>query len=197
MVFHKYKLIVVGIPKNASSSLSDVLKNKTDNSHDHRTLIDEYNYNDSDLLSTYTSLAVVRNPYDRFFSGVHQIRRDATENNNLTVQEVIEQEIYYKEQGINEAFYTQNQFIYLGKILLVDKIIKYENLHEEWKNFTEEYNKTAEYKIKKVLPFSNTTKNKKSWTEEFKTLTQDQLDLINTMYERDFKLFGYEMIEKV
>jgi len=197
MVFHKYKLIVVGIPKNASSSLSDVLKNKTDNSHDHRTLIDEYNYNDADLLSTYTSLVVVRNPYDRFFSGVHQIRRDATENNNLTVQEIIEQEIFYKEQGINEVFYTQNQFIYLGKILLVDKIIRYENLHEEWKKFVEEYNKTAEYKIKKVLPFSNTTKDKKHWTEEFKTLTQDQLDLINTMYERDFKLFGYEMIEKV
>jgi hypothetical protein len=188
---------VVGIPKNASSSLSDVLKNKTDNSHDHRTLIDEYNYNDADLLSTYTSLVVVRNPYDRFFSGVHQIRRDATENNNLTVQEIIEQEIFYKEQGINEVFYTQNQFIYLGKILLVDKIIRYENLHEEWKKFVEEYNKTAEYKIKKVLPFSNTTKDKKHWTEEFKTLTQDQLDLINTMYERDFKLFGYEMIEKV
>ena len=197
MIFHKYKLIVVGIPKNASSSLSDILKNKTDNSHDHRTLIDEYNYNDADLLSTYTSLVVVRNPYDRFFSGVHQIRRDATENNNLTVQEIIEQEIFYKEQGINEVFYTQNQFIYLGKILLVDKIIRYENLHEEWKKFVEEYNKTAEYKIKKVLPFSNTTKDKKHWTEEFKTLTQDQLDLINTMYERDFKLFGYEMIEKV
>jgi hypothetical protein len=197
MVFHKYKLIVVGIPKNASSSLSDVLRNKTDNSHDHRTLIDEYNYNDSDLLSTYTSLAVVRNPYERFFSGVHQIRRDATENNNLTVQEVIEQEIYYKEQRINKVFYTQNQFIYLGKILLVDKIIRYENLHEEWKKFVEEYNKTAEYKIKKVLPFSNTTKDKKHWTEEFKTLTQDQLDLINTMYECDFKLFGYEMIEKI
>jgi hypothetical protein len=197
MIFHKYKLIVVGIPKNASSSLSDILKNKTDNSHDHRTLIDEYNYNDADFLSTYTSLVVVRNPYDRFFSGVHQIRRDATENNNLTVQEIIEQEIFYKEQGINEVFYTQNQFIYLGKILLVDKIIRYENLHEEWKKFVEEYNKTAEYKIKKVLPFSNTTKDKKHWTEELKNLTQDQLDLINTMYERDFKLFGYEMIEKV
>ena len=71
------------------------------------------------------------------------------------------------------------------------------DINEEWKNFTEEYNKTAEYKIKKVLPFSNTTKDKKHWTEELKNLTQDQLDLINTMYERDFKLFGYEMIEKV
>ena len=196
MIFHKYKLIVVGITKNASSSIYDLLKNKTDNSHDHRTLIDEYTYNDDDLLSTYTSIAVVRNPYDRFFSACNQIRRNDLESNNLTIQEVIEQAIFYRN-GIDEVFYTQNQFIYLGKILLVDKIIKYENLHEEWKNFTEEYNKTAEYKIKKVLPFSNTTKDKKHWTEELKSLTQDQLDLINTMYERDFKLFGYEMIEKV
>ena len=196
MIFHKYKLIVVGITKNASSSIHDLLKNKTDNSHDHRTLIDEYTYNDDDLLSTYTSIAVVRNPYDRFFSACNQIRRNDLESNNLTIQEVIEQAIFYRN-GIDEVFYTQNQFIYLGKILLVDKIIKYENLHEEWKNFTEEYNKTAEYKIKKVLPFSNTTKDKKHWTEELKSLTQDQLDLINTMYERDFKLFGYEMIEKV
>jgi hypothetical protein len=187
---------VVGIPKNASSSIHDLLKNKTDNSHDHLTLIDEYNYNDADLLSTYTSIAIVRNPYDRFFSACNQIRRNHEENNNLTIQEVIEQAIYYRN-GIDEVFYTQNQFIYLGKILLVDKIIKYENLHKEWKNFTEEYNKTAEYKIKTVLPFSNTTKDKKHWTEELKSLTPDQLDLINTMYERDFKLFGYEMIEKV
>ena len=196
MIFHKYKLIVVGITKNASSSIHDLLKNKTDNSHDHRTLIDEYTYNDDDLLSTYTSIAVVRNPYDRFFSACNQIRRNHLESNNLTIQEVIEQAIFYRN-GIDEVFYTQNQFIYLGKILLVDKIIKYENLHKEWENFAEEYNKTAEYKIKKVLPFSNTTKDKKHWTEELKTLTQDQLDLINTMYERDFKLFGYEMIEKV
>lgn len=197
MVFHKYKLIITGITKNASSSIYDLLKNRTDQSHNHLTLIEEYNHQDSDLLSSYLSLAIVRNPYDRFFSSCNQMRRDAEDNKNKSLQEIIEQEIYYKEQGINEAFYTQNSYICLGNKILVDKIIRYENLHEEWKEFVEEYNKTAEYKIKKVLPFSNTTKNKKPWTEEFKSLTQDQLDLINTMYERDFKLFGYEMIKKI
>lgn len=197
MVFHKYKLIITGITKNASSSIHDLLKNRTDQSHNHLTLIEEYNHQDPDLLSSYLSLAIVRNPYDRFFSSCNQMRRDAEDNKNKSLQEIIEQEIYYKEQGINEAFYTQNSYICLGNKILVDKIIRYENLHEEWKKFAEEYNKTAEYKIKKVLPFSNTTKNKKPWTEEFKSLTQDQLDLINTMYERDFKLFGYEMIEKI
>jgi len=33
--------------------------------------------------------------------------------------------------------------------------------------------------------------------EEFKSLTQDQLDLINTLYERDFRLFDYKMVEKI
>ena len=57
--------------------------------------------------------------------------------------------------------------------------------------------KLLNIKLKKLLPFSNTTKDKNIGLKSLKTLTQDQLDLINTMYERDFKLFGYEMIEKV
>ena len=35
MVFHKYKLIVVGIPKNASQSLYYILANKSDYENDH------------------------------------------------------------------------------------------------------------------------------------------------------------------
>jgi len=197
MVFHKYKLIVVGISKNASSSIHDLLKNKTDTQHTHHTILDEYNYNDNDLLSSYTSIAIARNPYDRFLSGCHQIRRDATENNNLSIQEIIEQEIFKRPNNINECFYTQNSFVCLGKKILVDKILKYENLHKEWKEFADEFNKTSLFKIKPILPFSNKTENRKSWMEEFKELTQDQLDLINIMYERDFELFNYEMITKI
>jgi len=197
MVFHKYKLIVVGIPKNASSSLFDLLKNKTDKSHDHRTFVEEYNENDGDLLSTYTSIAVVRNPYNRFLSACHQIRRDSAENFEANIQEVIEREILYNPRGLNEIFYTQNYFTNIGNKMLVDKIFRYENLHTEWEEFTKEYNKTAQFKLRPILPISNKTGNRQPWQEEFKQLTQDQLDLINSMYERDFKLFNYEMIKKI
>jgi len=197
MIFHKYKLVIIGVPKNASSSLYDLLKNKTDRSHDHRTFLEEYNEHDNDLLSTYTSLAIVRNPYDRFFSACHQIRRDAAEYFGITTQEVIDKEILYNPRGLNEIFYTQNYFTNLGNRVLVDKIFKYETLHQEWKEFVAEYNKTAQFKLRPILPVSNKTEDRKPWQEEFKQLTQDQLDLINNMYERDFNLFGYEMITKI
>jgi hypothetical protein len=197
MIFHKYKLIITGITKNASTSIHNLLKNKTDQYHNHLTFVEEYGCHDLDLLSSYLSLAIIRNPYDRFFSACNQIRRDNEKNKNKSLQEIIDQEIYYTELDINEAFYTQNHFICLGNKILVDKLIRYENLYEEWKNFAEEYNKTAKYKIKTVLPVSNKTENQKPWQEEFNQLTQDQLNLINNMYERDFELFNYEMIKKI
>jgi hypothetical protein len=197
MIFHKYKLIIVGIPKNASSSLYDLLKNKTDRSHDHRTFLEEYSEHDSDLLSTYTSIAIIRNPYDRFLSACHQIKRDSAENFEATTQEIIEREILYNPRGLNEIFYTQNYFTNLGNRILVDKLFRYETLHKEWEEFVKEYNKTSQFKLRPILPVSNKTENRKSWQEEFKQLTQDQLDLINGMYERDFELFNYEMIKKI
>lgn len=197
MIFHKYKLIVIGIPKNASTSIYNLLRNNTDMSSNHRTLVQEYNENDSDLLSTYTSIAVVRNPYDRFFSACHQIRRDAAENFEATTQEVIDREILYNPHGLNEIFYTQNSFTNLGNKMLVDKIFRYENLHTDWKEFIKEYNNTAQFKLRSTLPVSNKTENRKPWQEEFNQLTQDQLNLINNMYERDFELFNYEMIKKI
>lgn len=196
MVFHKYKLIVIGVPKNASSSIYDALKNLTDRNHDHETIIDTYKNHDSDLVEHYTSLAVVRNPYDRFFSACHQIRRDEPENANLTVSEIIDQEII-KTSYVNDVFIPQHHFISIGGKMLIDKILKYEELEEEWKKFTTEFNKTSPFPIQKMLPRSNVSLGKIPWEEEILTLSQDELELINDRYAKDFTMFGYKKIEKV
>lgn len=198
MVFHKYKLIVIGVPKNASSSIFDALKNRTDAQHGHETIIDTYNNHDSDLVELYTSLAVVRNPYDRFFSACHQIRRDEKENRNLSVSEIIIQEIFPNEGNfMNDVFIPQHHYVSIGGKVLIDKILRYENLEKEWREFVDEFNKTAQFPITKFLPRSNATAEKIPWEEEIKVLTQDELDLINNMYTRDFKMFGYEKKQKV
>lgn len=196
MVFHKYKLIVIGVPKNASSSIYDTLKNLTDRNHDHETIIDTYKNHDSDLVEHYTSLAVVRNPYDRFFSACHQIRRDEPENANLTVSEIIDQEII-KSNYVNEVFIPQHHFISIGGKLLIDKILRYEELEEEWKKFATEFNKTSPFPIQKMLPRSNASTGKIPWEEEILTLSQDELELINDRYAKDFVMFGYKKVEKV
>jgi len=50
MVFHKYKLIVIGVPKNASSSMFDALQNQTDYQHTHETIIETFHTQDNDLM---------------------------------------------------------------------------------------------------------------------------------------------------
>lgn len=196
MVFHKYKLIVIGVPKNASSSMFDALQNQTDYQHTHETIIETFHTQDNDLMELYTSIAVVRNPYDRFFSACHQIRRDSEENQKLTIGEIIEQEILNRNH-FNDVFQAQHRYISIGSKVLIDKIFKYETLNEDWKEFAEEFNKTSQFPIPSFLPKSNASSQKQPWEKDMLLLNQDQLDLINHLYAKDFKLFGYEMIKKI
>jgi len=201
MIFHKYKLIVTGIPKNASTSIHVALRNLTDNEHNHRSLMDDYNSNDSELMDHYPNLAVVRNPYDRLISSCWQIRRDNPDQNwNLTINEIIDREIINWADTydyINEVFIPQHKFICFGKKLLTDVILTYENLHNDWEKFAIEYNKTSTFQIPIKLPRFNQSLDRKAWQEELKEITQENLDFINTKYKLDFEIFNYPVIDKV
>jgi len=196
MVFHKYRLICTGIPKNASSSIFDILNNRTDQSHDHFTILQDFQNNDADLMESYTAFCVVRNPYDRFFSACEQIKRDASENFDKSTKEIIYQEVI-GVHNVNEVFIPQYKFVSFGNKILIENVFRYENLEEDWSKFSTNYNKTSIFKIRTALPKSNKTKERIPWQEEIKTLTQEELDYINHFYEKDFKLFNYEMIEEL
>jgi len=201
MIFHKYKLIFTGIPKNASTSIHMMLRNPTDHEHNHRSLMDDYNSNDSELMDYYTNLAIVRNPYDRFISACWQIRRDNSDNNlNLGINEIIQQEIidYSNTHGyINEIFIPQHKFICFGKKVLSDYVLSYENLNKDWAEFANEYNKTSPFLLPTRLPQFNQSNERKSWKEELKEISQENLDLINKRYKLDFEIFNYELLQKI
>jgi hypothetical protein len=193
MVFHKYKLIFTGIPKNASSSIYDILKNNTDKYHHHESLVKEYTDNDTDLMESYPSFCIVRNPYDRFFSSCYQIRRDE-DNVYLSFDEIL---LRIRDNGIfNEVFFPQHIFICFGNKILIDKILRFESLEKDWKEYVLEYNKNSKFKIDFNLPQSNITENKKNWEEEIKLLSDDNILMINQLYAKDFELFDYKMITR-
>lgn len=202
MIFHKYKLIVTGIPKNASTSIHVLLRNATDHEHNHRSLMDDYNANDSELMDHYQNIAVVRNPYDRFISACWQIRRDNPDENwHKDVNEIIERELVNNPANhggwINEIFIPQHKFICFGRKILTDTLMTYENLHEDWAKFAEEYNKTAIFNVPAKLPQHNRSLDRKSWQEELKLISEENLAFINTKYKLDFDLFGYTMVDKI
>ena len=201
MIFHKYKLIFTGIPKNASTSIHIALRNPTDHEHNHRTLMDDYNTNDSELMDYYVNIAVIRNPYDRLISACWQIRRDNPDQNwNLNINEIIEQELINHlntYDWINEIFIPQHKFICFGKKVLVDVIMSYENLDKDWTKFAIEYNKDATFLLPTRLPQFNQSIDRKTWKEELKEISQENLDLVNKRYKLDFDIFNYPIIDKV
>ena len=193
MVFHKYKLIFTGIPKNASSSIYDILKNNTDKYHHHESLVKEYTDNDTNLMESYPSFCIVRNPYDRFLSSCYQIKRDE-DNVYLSFDEIL---LRIRDNGIfNEVFFPQHIFICFGNKILIDKILRFESLEKDWKEYVLEYNKNSKFKIDFNLPQSNITENKKNWEEEIKLLSDDDILMINQLYAKDFELFDYKMITR-
>ena len=202
MVFHKYKLIWTGIPKNASTTISTTLHNLTDPHHDHYSLIDDYRRNDSELMDLYKNVSIVRNPYDRFVSAIHQCRKDyGEERKDWDINEIFTYEYFtfpiVNGGNINDVYIPQHKFICFGKKILTDYILRYETLDKDWKEFITEYNQTSEFKLPERLHITNPSIERKPWKEELKILTQENLDLVNKLYRLDFELFGYDLIDKI
>ena len=205
MVFHKHRIIFTGIPKNASHAPFEHLSNKTDSGHHHASYMQDYREHDEELLDTYTSLAITRNPYDRAYSCWNFLKviediegRFGIKNFTEYVYALESRTAYYEEQNEeltqHELTYPQHKFITIKGRILVDHLLRFENLDEDWKTFTTEYNKTAQFKLKPTLEISNSIEYaERDWT---KVYTPEMYSIINEFYKRDFELFNYEMRTK-
>jgi hypothetical protein len=206
MLFHKHKIVFVGIPKNASHGILAGLANKTDRHHDHTTYMNIYHDNDEELLDTYTSLAVVRNPYERAYScwnyltQIEELERKFNISNFEEYVHALESknrfncEMTHENLVDHELTFPQHRFIAFKNIILVDKILRQETLDADWDEFVKEYNKTSQFKIKTTLKKHNSMEYKEpDWT---KVYTPEMYSIINEYYKKDFELFNYEMITK-
>ena len=210
MLFHKYKLIFIGIPKNASHTPFNVLKNKTDQSHDHASFETTYLEHDKELLDTYTSFAITRNPYARAYSCWNFLRvlehvedRYKVKNFAEYLYALRDRSGYYKEQDEflhdHELTFPQYTFITKDDSILVDKLFRLENLNEDWEEFTTEYNKTSQIKIQSSKDGDNLQVTnhidyeQPDWT---KVYTPELYAIVNEYYKKDFKLFDYKIIKK-
>lgn len=200
MIFHKYRLHFIGIPKNASNSIFTMLSNKTDSHHSHGSYMDEYFNSDEQLITSYTSFAIVRNPYDRLVSSYYY---NSQENRLLTQYPEINsfkrfiQALYYyefPEISNDPSCNPQYKFISIHKHVLVDHVLRYETLNEDWREFATTYNSNIEnkFKIGINLVKKNETENR---IQDFMSLYDTtSLKLTNEFFAKDFELFNYSMI---
>ena len=126
-VYHKWRTVFVQIPKNASSAIHRIMENQTDTSHDHTKYVDIISWHDPELIESYYSFAICRNPYDRFVSAWEYLKNYEEVRWPLTFEETVNTfhkrgRFFYTNEDL--VWWPQARFVAIKKIVLVDKILR-------------------------------------------------------------------------
>lgn len=202
MVFHKWRTIFIGIAKNASSSIYWSLMNKSDQicvEHNHNTMFEDFEHHDEDLLNSYYSFAVVRNPYTRFYS--------AWKHNNPHPGPMPEEDYIVEFNNWIEKFEDPNEFwdlkrhphfipqykyVSLHNKVVVDRLLRFENLHDDWNDMIKFWNKNSLVPFKKSVALKHENEGAQTiyWEEIYSNRSKE---IISNYYRKDFDLFKYQI----
>jgi len=195
-VYHKWRTVFVQITKNASSAIHEALRNPSDSSHDHAMYIDILSQNDPELVESYYSFAICRNPYDRFVSAWEYLKNYEEVRWPLTFEETVNTfhkrgRFFYTNEDL--VWWPQARFVAIKKIVLVDKILRYETLAEEWPSIIEEIMKKVPdgySRPKDILDRVNASNGRegRNWQDYY---TPELKEKVYELYRRDFELFNY------
>ena len=132
----------------------------------------------------YDWFMIVRNPYDRILSEYHcfynnreQLNHSVDEFNLFLINKI-------KKRSLSGEHYTE-QYRYLDSDCNIH-ILKFENLENDFNNLMLRYN--LNIKLNKHI---KTGRNKKFQISDF---SKELISLINSVYEKDFLFFGYEIM---
>jgi hypothetical protein len=144
-------------------------------------------------FSDYFKFGFVRDPYDRLFSSwaehkrQHKLDRD-TDFNAWAVQHLTPSNVRFDWRYTH--FCPQHYFFYKNNELYADFIGRYEHLEEGW-----HYVQAAlGVEVQSLGHSKDQTKYDTGPRLTINDLSPQVLGLVNTLYRRDFELFGYRMI---
>ena len=133
----------------------------------------------------FTSLAVIRDPYDRivslYLNDLRTIGRDVPLDRWLS-----QPPTPFRYPGL----FPQTHWLMLNGELVIDHLFDFPNL-EDCKNSLCEHLGIAQNKV--ALPHIGRTA-RGPWQEYF---TQKALDIFNTIHQKDFDLLGFERYERL
>jgi hypothetical protein len=201
MISHEYKCIFVHIPKTGGYSILDAF--------DMNFIDENSNFLNTGLYSSvdhwgryywsyrdYLTFSVVRNPWDRFISAWKYIcnrvpyskYKDGPKTNELENRDLLDilknmPTNYYSHDWLHLTL-SQYDMLYTYDGCVVDKIIKFENLQNEFDDICDIIGKP-----RRTLKKLNSTE-RKHYREYF--TTQEHLDLFYDRYKNDIEKLGYE-----
>ena len=139
-------------------------------------------------LDNLIKFCIVRNPYDRMISAYHFLGGKLTFENFVKYVEKEIKLFYSKNIDPFVVILPQIEFIIdtNGKIMMND-VLYFENLAEEFENFSIKYN----LKLGKLPHINKRTRNKKNIKDYY---NQELADIVYNTYRLDFKILGYKKL---
>jgi hypothetical protein len=191
-IVHKYQLIFVSIPRTGSQSVASILSNACDSFHslhEHLTYFELLLSMDENHFYSYKSFTIVRNPYTRFESMYYEyIKRNTMVSLNEFVKILLN---YYSISIFNHRtpryLMPQSYFCVSNGQILVDTILKFEELNSDWTDFIKNNINECYHSSVLELPHINS-----SIKFENMSYTPDLIKIINKLYYDDFVNFGYD-----
>ena len=194
--FNKFKpLKFIHITKNAGTSIEELGKKNNILWGKHHK---EYGWwhepffkKPHSIKSKYNWFAVVRNPYTRIISEFYckwgtfmkkSKKEISVEEFNAIIKNKILDRNNKKEWWVYGHYLEQ--YLYIDMRYKIH-ILKLENIKEEFENLMNQY--SLDIKLDVIM-----NKNEKQYTID--NLSRDVIDLINVVYDRDFKMFGYKKL---
>jgi len=186
------ELKFIHITKNAGSSIEEIgLKYKLlwgMYHHEYGSWHEYFSNKPIELKTKYDWFMIVRNPYDRILSEFY-CNHKGFRVNNMGYAE--------SKQGFNDYllfrirtrelrgdhYAEQYKYLYNHTDTIIH-VLKYENIRNEFDNLMIQYNLPCRLNMK-----TNSAPNKHIFT--ISDFSDELIELINTVYDKDFELFGY------
>ena len=197
LVSDKYKFIFFHIYKTAGMSIRHSIFHIDEDAYEivrgHADVQEVFDREDD--YSDYKKFSVVRNPYTWLYS-IYKFSQNLTNHPFHIISKLWEFDYFvnwlmdYRDfvndsKVLNGKLQTQTEYISLDNKIVIDYIIKYESLDDDYMDVMDKLN-VPYYTI---LPKENIgTYETPDFTE---TLSRETLDKINTYYNNDFTNFNY------
>jgi hypothetical protein len=189
----KHKCIFIHIPKNAGTSIINLLNSFKAIEQEHNTYWD-YLRADYQRYCDFDKFCVVRNPWDRLFSAYKYLSTGGNGNSDKNMSQWLNAECGSFEEFVltwltADKIYNikvlMPQFVYIydfhNQKMAVENLLRFESLNDDFLKFQKKLDIPGE------LPWVN-----KSYKTTYKDhYTQKMIDRVADLYSRDIALLDY------